>query len=491
MLTALETTKVQAALARCRHDPHRFNEVFLSAKRPDGSRKRPSYWSSPAARGGQVGLCRAVARHRVVVVYSGNAIGKDYWVGGIVPWWLYTRRDSLVIVTGPTQTVIGSVTWKEIRRAIAACPLPPPRISSGIKASPALVEIAPGWRALGYSTTSVERASGQHAKDLLVIVEEASGVEEEIWDAIESLKYSKLVAIGNPVRAEGRFVDLIRQAEADRADGVPESRAVCAIRIPSTDSPHADLEMSPYGLADRTWLEARYRRYGRDSLWVRSHIVAIIPELSSEALIPSAWLDYPTSVVRPSLPPSHPVHRSRRIAIDLGEGVGRDDTAILVRDDHGILDLVAGHVLSLADAAAEAARLARVYNVAHNRISYDKLGIGRDFGNHLARHGIVEAVGYVGSGRPRQPKAFPNLRSEAAWNLRRRLNPDWALDPAAPASSRQVPIAIPARAWWPLLREDLEALSYDLVGGQTRLIKKADLMVRLGRSPDRGDALIQ
>ena len=128
-----------------------------------------------------------MARHRVVVVYSGNAIGKDYWVGGIVPWWLYTRRDSLVIVTGPTQTVIGSVTWKEIRRAIAACPLPPPRISSGIKASPALVEIAPGWQALGYSTTSVERASGQHAKDLLVIVEEASGVAGEICDAIESL----------------------------------------------------------------------------------------------------------------------------------------------------------------------------------------------------------------------------------------------------------------------------------------------------------------
>ena len=63
--------------------------------------------------------------------------------------------------------------------------------------------MSPGWHALGYPTTSVERASGQHAKDLLVIIEEASGVEDEIWNALYSLKYSKLVAIGNPIRAEG------------------------------------------------------------------------------------------------------------------------------------------------------------------------------------------------------------------------------------------------------------------------------------------------
>jgi len=108
-----------------------------------------------------------------------------------------------------------------------------------------MVEMRPGWQALGYSTTSVERASGQHAKDLLVIVEEASGVEGEIWDALESLKYSKLVAIGNPIRAEGRFVDLIRQADTDRADGIEPRKAVCAIQIPSTESPHATWKSHP------------------------------------------------------------------------------------------------------------------------------------------------------------------------------------------------------------------------------------------------------
>jgi phage terminase large subunit len=471
------TARIRAHLVRSKNDPHYFNSVVLN---------RPPYWS------GQLAMCQSVVDYRVTCVYSGNAIGKDYWIGGLVPWWLYTRKDSLVIVTGPSQTLIGSVTWKEIRRAIAGSILPfRPRVSGGIRATPALVEMAPGWQALGYSTTSMERASGQHARDLLVVVEEASGVDDEIWDAIESLKYTKLVAIGNPIRADGRFVDLIRQADKDRADQIKREQAVSAIRIPSTESPHAQLDHSPFGLADRTWLEACYRRYGRDSLWVRSHIDAVIPSLSSDQLIPTAWLDYATAAGRPPLPANHPVHRTRRISVDLGEGVGRDSTAILVRDDLGILDLNAGNSLCLADAAEEVARLARIYNVDAARISYDKLGIGRDFRNHLARRGLGDAVGYAGSGRPQDPKAFTNLRGEAAWKLRRRMNPDWAIDPAAPLATRQLPFHIPGRAWWALLREDLEALTYDLVGNQTRLIKKEDLLVRLGRSPDRGDALIQ
>ena len=38
------------------------------------------------------------------------------------------------------------------------------------------------------------------------------------------------------------------------------------------------------------------------------------------------------------------------------------------------------------------------------------------------------------------------------------------------------------------MREDLAALTYELIGKRTRLIKKEDLLIRLGRSPDRGDA---
>ena len=186
------------------------------------------------------------------------------------------------------------------------------------------------------------------------------------------------------------------------------------------------------------------------------------------------------------------MHRTRRIAIDLSEGVGRDDTCILVRDDHGILDCDARNSLSLADAAEATARLAVRWGVPPERISYDGLGIGRDFPNHLARHGLRGCIRYIGGGQPREPHRFFNLRTEAAWRLHDRLNPDRQTSDQWPLSSKQPPFSIPSRAWWPMMREDLVGLTYELVGErQVKLIKKEDLMQTLGRSPDRGDALVQ
>lgn len=469
-------------LSRCYDDPDLFNSAILG---------RPPYWRR------QRELLESVVRYRITVCYTGNAVGKDYAVAGAIPWWLYTRHGSQVIVTGPSQTVLGSVTWKELRRAARGDPSDPlgsvplgMRVSEGIKASPLRCAVAGDWGALGHSTTSVERASGQHNRRLLVIVEEASGVEEEIWEAIDSLSYYRLLAIGNPIRAEGRFVRLIRQADRDRADGIPPERAVNAIRISSRESPDAGLWKSERGLADRTLIEDAERRYGKNSLWVRSHIDAIVPDVSAEALIPESHLDWAAS--RPHLSPrqpvNHPVHQTRRISCDLGEGVGKDSAAIVVRDDWGVLEVVWGSALGLAEAAAHIARLARKWSVPQERISYDCVGIGRDMPLHLKRWGIV-AVPYAGAASPRSIQ-FTNLRTEGAWRLKQRLDPQGADDATQPFKTRP-DFSLEAGDYWPRLREELKALTYDLVGTQTRLLSKEDWCIVLGHSPDLADALIQ
>jgi phage terminase large subunit len=418
-------------------------------------------------------------------------IGKDYAVGGIVPWWLLTRPDSLVVVTGPSQTILGSVTWKEIKRALDEALIPfGGKLSNGIKASPQLVEIAPGWQALGFATTSVERASGQHAPQLLVVVEEASGVEEEIWQAIDSLGYERLLAIGNPIRAEGKFVDLIRQAEKDRCDRIPDSRATNAIQVPSTQSPHATWEKSPWGIADRPWLETMYRKYGKNSLWVASHIDAKIPTVDAEQLIPEAWFNWAVSQTRKQAGPGHPIHATRRIACDLSEGVGRDSTCVMVRDDWGVLDVVVGSNIGLAKAAAIIAEKANQYSVEHNRITFDVVGVGRTMPNHLARYGIKNAMHYAGEGSPRE-KIFTNLRTECGWKLRNRLNQEHAPDIRAP-HMLQVPFTFAPGAYIDRLRDELRPLTYSLAGGhQTKLLSKEDWSEVLGHSPDVADTILQ
>lgn len=463
-------------LARCHDDPDLFNSAILG---------RQPYWHR------QREIGDSVCRYRQTSAYTGNGVGKDYVVGGLIPWWLLTRAESQVIVTGPSQTLLGSVTWKEVRRAVDRAVVPLGlKVSRAVKASPLRLTVRDDWGALGYSTTSVERASGQHNRRLLVIVEEASGVPDEIWEAIESLSYYRMLAIGNPIRPDGGFVRWIRRAEKDRADGIPPERAANAVRVSSRENPDAGLWKSDRGLLDRTTIEAMERQYGKDSLYVRSHVDAIIPETSSDRLIPDEWID--RAAAQPP-PPRTPFDRPdrRRIGCDLGEGVGRDATAICCRDDDGVLEWVSGNALDLAAAASEIARLAAKWRVPHDRVSWDNLGIGRDFKHHLIRHGLQGAVPYAGSGRPRDRAAFCNWRTEAAWKLRRRLNPDWSSDPHFPLATRQGPFRLPPDGQFNLLREELQRLSYECVGKQVRLIAKEDLCAELGRSPDRSDALIQ
>jgi hypothetical protein len=465
------------SLAFCVNDPVRFNTTILH---------RNPYWMR------QIEAAESVVHYRDTIIYSGNAVGKDYLVAGLIPWWLWTRENSLVIVTAPSQALLGSVTWKELRKAIKSARVPlDARISPGLKTSPLVLDLGNGWSALGYSTDCVERASGQHAGELLVVAEEASGLESHAWEAIDSFGYRRLIAIGNPIRPDGRFVDLIRQAERDQREGIAPELSVNAIQIPSTDSPHADWVHSPWGLADKTWIEASLRRYGKESLWCASHIFARIPSAGQDTLLVEAWLDAATHAVRGAVHAGDPRAGKPRLAIDLAEGVGRSKTCLLVRDDLGILEVSASNTMGLSEAATEARRLAIKWHVPHDRISYDCLGIGKDFDNHLRRVQILGAKPYAGSGRPRLPKQFVNLRTEGAWTMKHRLDPTWVPDPVHPQAKLPI-FHIPAGPWWPEMREELMALDYGLVGDrQTRLVDKQELMDRLGRSPDLADALIQ
>ncbi len=473
-LTSNPTDRLTRLLRQTKDDPARFMGSILGAT---------PWWR-------QVEWGESVVNHRDTIIYSGNAIGKDWWVGRLIWWWVCTRPQALVIVIGPGQRTLGSVTWKEVRQAVQHSPfrnLLPARISQAIGATPQFLLLG-DRAALAYPATTIERASGQHAANLLVIAEEASGLEPDAWEAIDGLKYQKLIAIGNPLRAEGGFVDRIRQAEADQRDGIPPAQRVHAIRTPSTDSPDAALDVSPRGMADRTWLTAMQRQYGERSLWYASHVLALVPTVSEDRLIPDSWLDYAATTPRLGRVDDPRLAAGRRLGCDLGEGVGRDSTSIIVRDALGILEVFDSPTTGLAEAAEMVRRLAKKWQVPTNQCSYDKLGIGKNFSNHLYRVGIGDARPYAGSGSCRAAH-FTNLRTESAWSLRNRLDPDWHPDPRKPQP--QPSFSIPPGAWWGRLREDLAALTYDLVGNKTRLIDKDALKDKLGRSPDLGDALIQ
>lgn len=72
--------------------------------------------------------------------------------------------------------------------------------------------------------------------------------------------------------------------------------------------------------------------------------------------------------------------------------------------------------------------------------------------------------------------AFYNLRSQIMWKFRE------ALDPASGQN-----IALPPDTQ---LRNDLRMARYSIVGGKIKVELKDDIKARIGRSPDRGDAVL-
>ena len=469
-------------LLDCKDDPYRFNRVVLG---------RGDYWSR------QREICDRAADSKTVVIPTGNAVGKTYTAAGLILWWLYTRYRSLAITTAPSQTLLATVLFKELARAKAGALLPlGGTVTKSPHVSPQQLRLDDeGWQCLGISMRGVERLSGQHAGELLVVVDEASGIEPEIWEAIASLNPSKLVVFGNPLRPDGEFKKLYDLGVADPGTGRDR---ISVIRVPSTESPDRELARSPRGLADAGFLLDAERKYGKESLWWKTHIDAQFPTATHEALLPAHWVDRCTMIARAN------GHAGEKIiAADLSAGTGRDKTVILVRDNLGIIDLVCSSFIDVAHAAKEIVRLAREHGVRDDHVYYDAGGDGRDLPRYLEQFRFRACVPYVGS--TTGGSRFSNRRSRSAWHLRQRLDPGRPLEleqteedhlylptrtPHVPSTQIQPPFAIPAGHWWTQMREELTSLKYRLEGSRIALEQKDVLAARLGRSPDFADALI-
>ena len=459
--------RLRDLVSSCKDDYTRFGWSILGR---DGSK---AYWSR------QREICRSVVECHTTVVPAGNAVGKSYVASGIGLGFLYTRPGSLVFTSAPTQAQLQGVLWKEMSRAHGSARVPLGGKISG--SGPIKLELGDGWMAYGHVSGKVEAMSGHHARDLLAIVDEASGVPQAVYDAVDSLNPSRRLLIGNPLRGEGTFYELCRQA-----DEGADPRLLRKIVIPSTESPHAHLERSPCGMADATWLEAMKSQYGENSLWWLSHVLAMFPGEADDTLVLRSWIDLAARTIWvPDGPP--------RIAIDLGLGVGGGDRSVIVcRDNNGLMDLEHSRAWNLEATATRAALMAQKHGVEPKRISWDFTGIGADFANRLAAVGLKGCRPYMGGfGGPNI--SFANLRSAAAWAARRRLDPETILGKTdgVLVARKQHPFAIrPEHA--ALLRDEICSHRYSLdPNGAIQLELGEEIRKRLRHSPDFADAFFQ
>lgn len=151
----------------------------------------------------QLDIARAIRDYNRVSVRSGNGIGKTVVMGRVALWFLSCWPPSIVITTAPTHRQVEKQLWGEIRSAYKNAKIP-----MGGELLTTELRFEEGWYALGFATDDKNKFHGFHGPNMLVLVDEAGGMSEEIMEAIEGLLTSegaKLLLIGNPTNPTNHF----------------------------------------------------------------------------------------------------------------------------------------------------------------------------------------------------------------------------------------------------------------------------------------------
>ena len=130
------------------------------------------------------------------------------WVRDSAPlwavlWFLHNHDSAIVLSTAPTFRQVRHVLWRQIHRLHR----PVAAVLGGTMLDTRW-ELARDRYAMGLSAETADQFQGFHSDNMLIVVDEAEGVSDEIYEAIEAVMTSsepRLLLIGNPTTVSGAF----------------------------------------------------------------------------------------------------------------------------------------------------------------------------------------------------------------------------------------------------------------------------------------------
>lgn len=154
---------------------------------------------------------------RKITIRAGRGVGKSAAMAWVVIWYLYTHPNANVPCTAPNQTQMYDVLWKYISAWVQKLP-DGHREKFDVQGSYVRVtEDSKNWfaRAKTARKENPEALAGLHAKYMLMVVDEASAVDDAIIKTgEESLTEANyiVILISNPTRLIGHFYQTHKNA---------------------------------------------------------------------------------------------------------------------------------------------------------------------------------------------------------------------------------------------------------------------------------------
>lgn len=157
----------------------------------------------------QAKILESVAKNQLTTVRSGHGVGKSTVEAWVVIWFLLTRPFPKIPCTAPTQHQLFDILWAEISKWIRNNPILQKDLI-WTKEKVYIKGYPEEWFAVARTASKPDALQGFHAEDVLYIIDEASGVEDKIFEPVLgalSTPGARLLMCGNPTQLSGFFYD--------------------------------------------------------------------------------------------------------------------------------------------------------------------------------------------------------------------------------------------------------------------------------------------
>ncbi len=393
----------------------------------------------------------AIEDDAFVAVKSATGTGKTTTLALIVLHQLLTEKDVKIVATSPSAGQLARGLRAEIgkmHRRIKE----PLRSFYRLTQEKIVVEDDKRENVCSLVTGSAENKeslAGVHAEKVLILVDEASSLEQEIYDTLVGnlTTAGSMILTSNPVRSSGAFYDLFTN------ERVGEKWKL--LTFTAFDSP----------MVSEKWIDMIEASYGKDSDFYKMRVLGEFAIASDAQFIPADIVD---NSIANNLALSEYHYHLKSLGVDCAR-FGDDKTVLVYRQGRKVIDIISYSNLDTMEIAQKVAE----FNLINKPdvIFIDGIGIGAGVVDRCKQLNLpIRDV--IVSQKSTDPLQYFNLRSQLWGKMK-----EWL------ANGSDIPSHID-------LRNELIAMQYGFnLKLQIQLMSKKDLKKTGVPSPDHADAL--
>ena len=390
---------------------------------------------------------------RKMSVRSGHGTGKSTTSSWAMLWYVLLRFPNKVVVTAPTSGQLFDALFAELKRWINELP-PQLQVLLTVKSDRVELSAAPAEAFISARTSRAETPealAGVHSQNVLLVVDEASGVPEKVFEAAAgsmSGHSATTILLSNPTRSSGTFFE----SQTRLANTWWTRRWSCV------ESP----------LVSEEFVDEMRARYGEDSNAFRIRVLGEFPMADDDTIIPFHLADSAIKRDIEVTPDTKPIW-----GLDVAR-FGADKTALCKRYGNVVTEITSWQGLDLMQTVG---RVMAEYDglspsMRPSEILVDSIGVGGGVVDRLRELGAPVRGINVGEA-PAMGNTYMNLRAELWFKTK-----GWLEDRSCKIPNDDQLLA------------ELTSIRYAFTpSGKMKAESKDDMRKRGLKSPDLADAL--